>query len=425
MRPRGKLQLEVEGLRYSLPAIKPDLLDWAMTREGVAYAGSESVWCSVCGKMWVDKTINGKDNKILRCPHCQVSLRVQTNGKKKIGTAKYYVTIVQRKERWQVLRHFYVVRRVHREDYVNYPHKEDWSCWEVMQDWVSREGSVFLRRSVCGMSYYYDQWNNSSDLSYFPLNDQRRGLWSYIAPKQDLLPEVRRNGLSKLRSTISPVKQVESMLRNPKCEILAKHKSWKLWAWACRMEIAPHQWAAIRIALRHKHKISDISLWLDYVDELHDNGKDIHNPYYIFSKEGLKKHIQGLNEKSDKQGSLMREAKVYNHNLRLRLGKAVTVRLTEGDITIAPLRSVQEFYREGQELSHCVYRNRYYRKTDIVILGAKVQGVRTETLEVSTGDWSILQCRGEHNQPSKWHNKIMELYTEKREKLIRAYGKTQ
>lgn len=412
-------------MRYSLPSISPDLMDWAMTREGVAYAGSSTVWCSICGKMWEDGTMKGKDKTFLKCPHCEASLRVQTNGQKKIGTAKYYVTVAQTSGRWQVLRTLYVVRRIHREDYVNYPHKEDWSCWEVMQDWVRKDGSVFLRRSVYGMSYYYDQWNNSSDLSYFPLTDQRRGMWSYIAPKQDLLPEVKRNGLSRLRQTISPCRQIEEMLRNPKCEILAKHKAWELWTYACRSKLQSYQWDAIRIALRHKHKIGDISLWLDYIDELFDNGKDTHNPYYIFSKEGLKKHIQGVNEAKGVQFSLNAEAKRWNQELRARLGKAVRLKITKGDITIAPLKSVQEFHKEGEELHHCVYRNKYYRKQGIVILGAKVKGARTETLEISTTDWKILQCRGEHNQPSKWHNEIMELYESSKSKLIKEYGKAQ
>lgn len=71
--------------------------------------------------------------------------------------------------------------------------------------------------------------------------------------------------------------------------------------------------------------------------------------------------------------------------------------LTDGDIEISPLKTVNDFYCEGSALHHCVFTMGYYKRKDSLILGAKVNGERTETIEVSLKDFSVSQCK--YGQP--------------------------
>lgn len=80
-----------------------------------------------------------------------------------------------------------------------------------------------------------------------------------------------------------------------------------------------------------------------------------------------------------------------------------------GDIELKPLQSIQEFYEEGKAMHHCVFTNKYYEQKDTLILSAKVNGERTETVEVNTQTWKIRQCRAIHNGQSKYHDDIMNV----------------
>ena len=85
------------------------------------------------------------------------------------------------------------------------------------------------------------------------------------------------------------------------------------------------------------------------------------------------------------------------------------VSLKLGNITLQPLQNVREFFEEGSELCHCVFTNNYYKHDHCLIIGARVAGKRTETIEIDTKNWKVVQCRGKHNQPSKHHDRILAL----------------
>lgn len=86
--------------------------------------------------------------------------------------------------------------------------------------------------------------------------------------------------------------------------------------------------------------------------------------------------------------------------------------ISENDIEISVLQSVAEFIEEGKEMSHCVFANGYYdinKRPYSLILSAKKGGKRMETIEVNLKDYSIIQCRGKHNQDSPFHNTIVNV----------------
>lgn len=82
------------------------------------------------------------------------------------------------------------------------------------------------------------------------------------------------------------------------------------------------------------------------------------------------------------------------------------------NILITPLKSVQEFLEEGKKQNICVYTNGYYKRANSLILHAFVDGEVTETIEVNLNTMTVVQCRGKSNQPSEYHDEILNLMKE-------------
>lgn len=81
-------------------------------------------------------------------------------------------------------------------------------------------------------------------------------------------------------------------------------------------------------------------------------------------------------------------------------------------IEIRVLQSVSEFMEEGLAMHHCVFANEYYdvrKKPNCLILSAKKDGERVETVEVDMSDYHVVQSRGKHNQHTPYHDTIMKL----------------
>lgn len=65
------------------------------------------------------------------------------------------------------------------------------------------------------------------------------------------------------------------------------------------------------------------------------------------------------------------------------------------------------------------------KRKDCLILGAKVNGERTETIEVNLKDFSVSQCRGKNNMDSPYHKRIMSLMSCNLGRLKDMYRRVQ
>lgn len=91
----------------------------------------------------------------------------------------------------------------------------------------------------------------------------------------------------------------------------------------------------------------------------------------------------------------------------------------KGDgITIRPLESVTQFYKEGKAMHHCVYANRYYRRSECLIMTAIAGEKHVETIEVNLKSFQIVQSRAVCNGTSEYHDRIIRL-VEKNMSLIK------
>ena len=158
----------------------------------------------------------------------------------------------------------------------------------------------------------------------------------------------------------------------------------------------------------------DISLWYDYVDMLRRLGKDIHSPKYVCPENLQESHDTAqrkLQTKQDKEAEARRRQKAIENEERFQALKVpfFGITFTDGVIQVKVLESVQEYLEEGKALHHCVFTNEYYLKKQSLILSARIDGKRIETIEVSLETMKVIQGRGLQNKNTEYHEQIVNL----------------
>jgi hypothetical protein len=68
-------------------------------------------------------------------------------------------------------------------------------------------------------------------------------------------------------------------------------------------------------------------------------------------------------------------------------------------------------------MHHCVCG--YYNKPNSLILSAKIDGKRIETIEVRLTDYTLIQSRGLQNKSTKYHNRIVKLIEDNMGEIIK------
>lgn len=430
MKARTKAHREVMELSSTLPALnEKDIADAKKAYAGIYY-GAKEAWCDVCGHVWQsDLWKNPKEKEV--CPHCGARGKAIKGAGKTMSESKYYATCVRRCGEWQVLRTMFC-HRITRKGC----EKKFWYKNEVFQRWMKPDTKdVVIGYGVYGCCYYYDQWNTTGRWE-IRTDHARYEAVGEVCGRSYLTAIVKRNGLKALRKEMNARWLLWLMIHEPKAEILAKGGQWEMLNYLTysHKELTD-KWPIVRVAMRHGYIIKDASMWCDMVDALARCGKDCHNPMYVCPENLMKAHDDAmLMDARREDREAMKEAdnkeriwakKIIDDRLIAesyykRVGKWLGIVIKVGDIEIRPLQSVKAFYEEGEAMHHCVFRNEYYKKGDVLVLSARKAGARMETIELSTKTWTILQCRGRFNKNSAYHNKIVGLMNNNIDKYRRA-----
>jgi hypothetical protein len=72
---------------------------------------------------------------------------------------------------------------------------------------------------------------------------------------------------------------------------------------------------------------------------------------------------------------------------------------------------------EGIAMHHCV--GLYYNRPQSLILSARVDGKRVETIEVNLNAYSLMQSRGVCNESTEFHDRIVKLVNDNMDEIIR------
>ena len=116
-------------------------------------------------------------------------------------------------------------------------------------------------------------------------------------------------------------------------------------------------------------------------------------------------------------GSVWRIWRKRKTSISERKPLSSTLLLTDGLIIVKVLQSVDEFYEEGKAMHHCVYTNAYYNDENSLILSARIDGERIETVEVDLQTLKVVQSRGVCNSNTEYHDRIIKLVEDNAEQI--------
>ena len=420
MKARTKLEKRVVALSEKLKPVTEGQKKWAVRHcfDHNAYMSAGWLWCTECGKYWMDTEAKDRDKTV--CPYCQEKLEVK-NSRKKKEIAENYMTIVDCVEEFQVLRHVHVqrIRGTYNGGETNY------HMMEVCQQWISdgkKEIVIAKRMDTSGRS-----WVWKSQMTLKVRSDGYYGMKVYdingcVYPRVKLLPHLVRNGLGKEFHDITPARLVRSLLKNEVWpEILLKTRQFSLLKHWFGVHGYIRQTWAIKICNRNQYIVKDASMWIDYLELLDYFHLDTHNAHYVCPKNLKAEHDRLMKRKNkveaERRRRLLGEKKLKDiekrkkdiHRFMEHIRPFLGFEIKDSDLVIRPLESVTQFYTEGKAMHHCVYTNEYYARPECLILSARVDGKRVETVEVSLKTFEVIQSRSVCNGVSDYHNRIVKL----------------
>lgn len=429
MKPKSRIQKEVAKLSATLNPITETQKRWAFSQcfEHIAYRGSNgSIVCSECAHEW--KAEQRQSDKC-RCPKCGAKLTVCHTLKRK-STQKIHFAVVTTRDRFQVIRLVHVEWRSRKGE------KAEYIVNEALQRWIDPEGNeVNIARKKCFMPRYCDAWNFDSEMEIRSKNASYDYVPVYATyPKCRVLPMVKRNGFNGFHDT-DPYDLLKGLMFDNKVETLVKTRQYGLLSYYLyRSRYRRDSWQLIKICLRHGYKVKNAVTWADHIDTLERLGLDIHNPLYLCPQDLEAEHnrLVELLKRREEKARIERQRKAEierierekkNEEARKtyaqRMSQYLDLVFSDGLIEISVLQSAEDFYNEGETLNHCVYSNAYYAKDNSLIMSAHIGDKHVETIEIDLCRFVILQAHGNHNQDSKYHNRILSLVNQNIPKIAR------
>ena len=417
MRPRTKRERLVAELSSKLPAITETQIRWGKKHcfPHNVYRCKDEMWCSECGKMWVDTT--GQKEGYIRCPYCGERLKIKISRKKKLCQYEY-MTIVTAVDKFQVLRHVEIGKHKGMKMGEIFYHST-----EVCQQWITEDRKETVMAMPMNMgknAWIYTQpisIKNSVDCYGYNCYD----INGYVYPKVKLLPILRRNGLRTSFHGVTPARMIRAILgENKYAEMLLKTKQYGMLDFYMHRGCLSHPWT-VNICNRNGYIIKDGSMYDDYLHLLDYFHLDTHNANYVCPKNLKKEHDKLMERKRNIEEMArvkrerilrMKKEKELKKNIALfwkKIQPFLGMEIKEEGIVIRPLESVTQFYQEGKAMHHCVYDAEYYKKSDCIILSAQKECRRLETVEISLKTFEIVESRAIYNGVSLYHDKIIEL----------------
>ena len=343
------------------------------------------------------------------CPQCGADLEVITTRARKLKQRQYF-TILTTSGGYQVLRMYLLIAGMEKG------YQASSSIMEIGQSWWNERGRQSIVAVQRTMGHYIDSFAYYSPMAIRRDNEAYRFVARCpLCPKVKLSDTLKRNGFEGKCYGIAPTSLIPALLTDSRAETLLKagrteHLAYFL---SCPRSWDAY-WPAYKITLRRGYDITDIALWCDYVDMLRRLGKDTHNAHYVCPEDLQQAHDEvhrKLRARQEREQEEHKRQKAQEDEARFQKVKApfFGITFTDGTIQIRVLESVQEYIEEGQVLHHCVFTNEYHLKEKSLILSARIEGKRVETIEVSLEMMQVIQCRGLQNKNTEYHERIIEL----------------
>lgn len=401
---------EVDGIvRYlSTPSVAQ--LEWGKKASfnHMAHATTRTRWCSECGGIHLVKDVKECHGTVI-CPHCGARLAVWTDYARKIRRTGYYSVLTNCKD-WTVLRTFLMTKAVGKGEAPVY------SRTEVQQQWFKDGVAKVIRELPCnGFNYYCDYpFRLFSELTF------KEKEFATIEKDTPLYP-IRRvaKGLKKYAINgdfhgLSVVDVLSSVLSYDKAETLWKAGQYAIlgrsFAWGMYRENIESLWPSLKICLRRGYIIQNADIWIDYIKTLRDLGLDVRNAHYVCPENLTLAHDRMIERKHRKEErELLAKISEQNTEYVSRIERFKNLDMRDGEIEVSVIPTINEVKREGDLLHHCIFKLEYYNRKSSLLLSARVNGERTESIEFDLHSFCILQCHGDHNNSSPYHDRIIKL----------------
>ena len=339
------------------------------------------------------------------CPRKRELKRAVKNLQKE-SPNNYYHVIAEVKGGYQVFRFFRI--RIYKYKPAN--------VWETQQIWYAQGRELLIARQRT-MGIYYDCYLKDSDLE---LRHNYRN-FAYNTANMipicttdcvSLLPIFSKEEIDKIGSLSAISDRYMLMTSTPYMETLYKQHRDVFMAFLNKVpvkDILSNQ-NEIKVALRHHYKFEDVVMWNDSMNLAKHFGIETRNPFYcapknieVLHNSLLKKKLKEDAEK-EKEKLVKYEAAYYNH-----IEPFLEMVLKGANVVIVPLKSVMEVYMEGRMMHHCVYDCKYWKKDDVLLLSAQVDGAHVETIEFNLKSLKVAQSRGLQNKQTEYHEEILAL----------------
>lgn len=378
------------------------------------FTHKDNVVCPICGTEFSRK---GK-----RCGGCKREFHNNTQPNNRKFSRKYAYAIFSIVKGVQVQRTFEVCVYFRRFQPLQMYFNEVCQCWYTTpNNVVYASKNLFMYTWSCGGELSVRRTTKPSSTQY----DYQEGAWVY--PKGKILPLFEKYGLQSFGQLNKIGKGntgfMFNLTTNNNLETLFKLEQYPLLRGLSTYEINRY-WEQIKLVLRHKYSLTtkeDVADWKDTMDLLRRLNMDTHNPIYV-CPENLKelhdtllervRRIQererARQEREQRKEKALRD-KAAQEKYAKRMSRYFGLVISDNNITIAPLQSVKEFYKEGEILHHCVGQMRYFEKADTLILSARIDNKPIETIEINLKSFEIMQCRGKYNRNSEYHQIILDM----------------
>lgn len=421
MQPKTKEQKRIMELFATLKPLTPKQREWGKyLYDTKCFFNSKGNICAYCGEFM------GKE---LKCPVCGKNheMVASNNRMRSISTSFNITSCVE--EQWQVVRTFEVYS-VYRKG--KPCHK---SVEEVCQTWIDSKGKQTRISRGKGLWGQYFVWGSPMEIKkayqgYYGGDTIEHYQTTYTYPHcKSILPILKRNGLKSItllnKAYTSPVEYMYNLIHNSKAETMVKLGYGHLIG---RRGVFDYYWESLKIVMRHNYQIKEWTMWADTMYLLRHFGMDTKNPVYVCPQDlkGLhdrlmerrRRQEERERERREREWERERQQREAKRALRDEQAKAEYITnkgmyfgfcIVDNDMTIEVLKSVEEFIAEGNAMNHCVNTNRYYEKGNSLILSAKINGERVETIEVDLQKLTIAQSRGKHNSTTEHHERILDL----------------
>lgn len=412
MKPKTKIQKEVARLSRRLPKITEAQEAYAC-RHCFDHIGRKTakgvITCTECGYTWQSDGALADSSCGCTCPHCGTELQV-VQTLKRIFAERAYFCVLTTCKGFQVLRFFYV------NTYRKVGQKADYWTDEVVQRWIAPDGRTVPLAKLRPMFGWSDSWIWSSDLEVRPDKQLYDVSPQVIYPRMSIIPALRQRGFTGKTYGLTPFRLIHGLLACNRLETLLKIGQIPL-----LQHFSLHSydridtyWPSVKIAARNGYIVPDGSLWCDYLDELRNFGKDLHNPKYVCPTDLQAEHDRWMHKRQERiererLAEQQRRIRENESTYREQKSRFFGLAFSDKKITVRVLESVREFYEEGKAMHHCVFSNAYYERPDSLILSATIGGKRIETVEVSLATFDIVQSRGVCNSQTEYHKRIVKL----------------